>query len=182
MPRSHYYSGRSGGAGNLSIAAMFSAFSLLFLYLASVLPGMQIVLYFLSSIFVMGIMLEESYGLAILSAMVVSVLGLLLLPDKILLLPYVFFFGHYGIGKYLIEKRFGKVSAMVLKYIYFNIALALLYFTAQSLLFAQLPFNLPLYMFIIIMEVIFLVYDFLFSKATLFYDERLRKRLKGSYF
>ena len=180
MPSSHYY--RGGGAGGLSLASMFSAFSLLFLYLASILPGVQIVLYFLSSIFVMGIMLEERYGLALLSVLAVSLLGFWLLPDKVLLLPYVFFFGHYGIGKYLIEKKRKRASAMLLKYVYFNIALAALYFTARSLLLSQIPFELPLIAFIILMQVIFLVYDFLFSKVTLFYNDRIRKRLKGSYY
>jgi hypothetical protein len=179
MPSSRYY---SGGAGVLSLAAMFSAFSLLFLYLASLLPSVQLVMYFLSSVFVMGLMLEESYGSAVLSVMVVSVLGLLILPDKTLLLPYVFFFGHYGIGKYLIEKRRRRASAMVLKYIYFNIALALLYFTAKSLLFSQIPFDLPLIAFIIVLEIAFLVYDFLFSKVTLYYNERIRRKLKGTHF
>ena len=179
MSSSRYY---GGGAGNVSLAAMFSAFSLLFLYLASLLPGVQIIMYFLSSIFVMGIMLEESYGLAVLAAMVVSILGLLLLPDKTLLLPYVFFFGHYGIGKYLIEKRQRRGAAMLLKYVYFNAAMAALYFTASSLLFAQIPFELPLWAFIVAMEVLFLIYDFLFSKVTHYYDERIRRRLKGSYF
>ncbi len=181
MPSSHYY--RGGGAGALSIAAMFSAFSLLFLFLASILPGVQIIMYFLSSIFVMGIMLEERYGLALLSVAAVSLLGFWILADKMLLLPYVFFFGHYGIGKYLIEKKQRRHGpAMVLKYIYFNIALATLYFTARSLLLSQIPFEIPLIVFVILMQVIFLVYDFLFSKVTVFYNERLRKRLKGSYF
>ena len=180
MPSSHY--NRGGGAGGLSLASMFTAFSLLFLYLASILPGVQIVLYFLSSIFVMGIMLEERYGLALLSFAVVSLLGFWLLADKAMLLPYVLFFGHYGIGKYLIEKKRKRAPAMVMKYVYFNIALAALYFTARTLLFSQIPFELPLIAFIILMQIIFLVYDFLFSKVTLFYNDRIRNRLKGSYF
>lgn len=181
MPTSHYYN-RGGGASSLSLAAMFSAFSLLFLFLASILPGVQIILYFLSSIFIMGIMLEERYGLALISFAAVSLLGFWILADKTLLLPYVLFFGHYGIGKYLIEKKRKRGSAMVLKYIYFNLALAALYFTARSLLLSQIPFEMPLVLFIIIMQFIFLVYDFLFSKVTLFYNDRLRKRLKGSYY
>lgn len=179
MPSSHYYN-RSGGAGDLSLASMFSAFSLLFLFLASILPGVQIIMYFLSSIFVMGIMLEERYGLALISVIAVSLLGFWILADKTMLLPYVFFFGHYGIGKYLIEKRRRRGSAMIIKYIYFNLALAALYFTARSLLLSQIPFELPLAAFIIIMQFIFLVYDFLFSKVTLFYNDRIRRRLKGS--
>lgn len=176
----HYH--RGGSSGIFSLALMFSAFSLLFLYLVWLLPGLQLILYLLSSLFVMGIMIEERTGAAVLSAMAVSLLGLLILPDKTLLLPYVFFFGHYGIGKYLIEKRRRTSSGVALKLVYFNAALALLYFTAPSRLFALLPFDLPLVAFIVIMEAVFLAYDFLFSRAALFYDDRVRRSLTGSHF
>lgn len=177
-----YYGGSSGGAGILSLASMFSAFSLLFLVLAAFLPSVQLAMFFISSLFVMGLMLEGSTGAAVLSVMVVTVLGLLILPDKTLLLPYVFFFGHYGIGKYLIERRRGKAAAMFLKYVYFNVGMGLVYFFARALLLEQIPFDLPLAGFIIILEAGFLLYDYLFSKATLYYNERIRRRLRGSRF
>ena len=176
----HYH--RGGGSGIFSLTLMFSAFSLLFLVLVWLLPGLQLILYLTSSLFVMGVMLEERTGAAVLSAMAVSLLGLLILPDKTLLLPYVFFFGHYGIGKYLIEKRRRTASGVVLKLVYFNAALALLYFTVPSRLFALLPFDLSLIAFIVVMEVIFLVYDFLFFKAALFYEDRVRRYLTDSHF
>jgi hypothetical protein len=161
---------------------MFSVFSLLFLFLVWLLPNLQLILYFASSLFVMGILLEENAGAAVLSAMAVSLLGLLILPDKALLMPYVFIFGHYGIGKYLIERRHRTGSAVVLKMVYFNAGLVLLYFTVPSRLFALLPWELPLIGFVVVMEIAFLVYDFLFSKAAQFYDNRIRKHLAGSHF
>lgn len=179
MPHFH----RRGGPGIFSLALMFSAFSLLFLFLVWLLPDLQLILYLVSSLFVMGIMLEESPGAAVLSAMAVSLLGLLILPDKILLLPYVFFFGHYGIAKYLIERRRRQgAGSVVLKLVYFNAGLALLYFTVPSRLFALLPWDLPLIGFIVVMEIVFLAYDFLFSKAAQFYENRVRRSLTGSHF
>jgi hypothetical protein len=176
----HYH--RGGGSGIFSLTLMFSAFSLLFLYLVWLLPALQLIVYLVSSLFVMGIMLEERTGAAVLSAMAVFLLGLLILPDKTLLLPYVFFFGHYGIGKYLIERRRRTASSVVLKLVYFNGALALLYFTVPLRLFALLPFDLPLVAFLVVLEAVFLVYDFLFSKIARFYDDRIRRRLTGSFF
>jgi len=176
----HYH--RGSGSDIFSITLMFSALSLLFLYLVWLLPGLQFLFYLISSLFVMGIMLEERTGAAVISAAAVSLLGLLILPDKTMLLPYVYFFGHYGIGKYLIEKRRRTASTVVVKLVYFNAALALLYFTVPERLFALLPSGLPLAAFIIIVEAIFLFYDFLFSKAALYYIGRVRRHLTGSHF
>ncbi len=52
-------------AHRISLTAMFATMSLLFLYLASVLPTMRIAMYFLSSVFVMGLVVEEEIGLAL---------------------------------------------------------------------------------------------------------------------
>ena len=46
-------------AHRVSLTAMFAAMSLLFLYMAAVLPTMRFSMYFLSSIFIMGLILEE---------------------------------------------------------------------------------------------------------------------------
>jgi hypothetical protein len=85
---------------------MFASLSLLFLYLAS-LPGnpVSVAMYFLSSVFVMGLVLEEEIGLAFLMFAVVSLLSLPLMDLQIYVVPYILFFGHYGIGKYYIETR-----------------------------------------------------------------------------
>ena len=173
---------RGGNSGIFSLSLMFSAFSLLFLFLAWLLPGLQLAMYFLSSVSVMGIMLEENPGAAVLSAVAVSLLGLLILPDRTFLLPYVFIFGHYGIGKYLIEKKRRTAPAVLLKLVYFNAGLTLLYFLAPSTLFSLLPFDLPVVAFFVVLEAVFLVYDFLFSRAAQFYDDHVRRRLTGSHF
>jgi hypothetical protein len=176
----HYH--RNGGAGTFSLSLMFSAFSLLFLYLAWLLPVVQLAMLFISSVFVMGIMIEERTGAAFISAVAVSLLGFLILPEKTFILPYIIFFGHYGIGKYLIEKKRSSISAMAFKLIYFGAALVLMYFAAPSRLFALLPFELPPAAFFAVMVVIFLVYDFLFSKVAQLYDDRIRRYFTGSHF
>ncbi len=176
----HYH--RSGVAGIFSLTLMFGAFSLLFLYLAWLLPVAQLAMFFISSVFVMGIMIEERTGAAILCVVSVSLLGFLILPEKTFILPYVFFFGHYGIGKYLIERKRTSISAIAFKIIYFGAALALMYFLFPSRLFALLPFDLPQAAFFVVMGLFFLAYDFLFSKVAQFYDDRIRRHLTGSYF
>ncbi len=173
MPRFHRTAHR------VSLTAMFAAMSLLFLYLASVLPTMRIAMYFLSSVFVMGLVIEEEIGLAIMMFVGVSLMSLLLMPNILRVLPYVFFFGHYGIGKYYIQTRIkDKIAAYIVKLIYYNVAVALVYLLAQQIIFEDiLESGIAFWLFVVLAEVAFVIYDFLYDKVTSFYFNNLRRLL-----
>lgn len=165
---------------NISLAAMFAAMTLIVLYLASILPQLRLTLYFLSSIFVAGLLVENQPGMAMMLYVVVSGLGLLIVPGLFYVLPYVLLFGHYGIGKYFIERLRDKVAAYVLKLAYFNLALAAIYFLvlkADLLLAGELVAELPLWLVIVLAQVAFVIYDFLYSKLTMFYAQKIRRKI-----
>lgn len=165
-------------AHRVSLTAMFAAMSLVFLYLASVLPAGRVVSYFLSSVFVMGLVLEEEIGLAWLMFAVVSALSLLLMPDILRVVPYVLFFGHYGIGKYYIQTRVrDKVMAYILKLLYYNAALVLTYLLAKSVIEQDVLNLAPFWVVIIIAEIAFVVYDYAYTKATTYYFNNIRRLL-----
>ena len=165
-------------AHRVSLTAMFAAMSLLFLYLAAVLPTMRLAMFFLSSIFIMGLILEEEIGLAFLMYIAVSALGLLfLLPHIVYVLPYVIFFGHYGIGKYYIETRIkDKVVGYIIKLLYYNVALVLIYLLAQAALKEMLD-ALPIWALLLIAEAAFVIFDYLFTKVTAYYFNNIRRYL-----
>ena len=165
-------------AHRVSMTAMFSAMSLLCMYLSSIIPFLSITLLFLSSVFVMGLLMEEEVALSFMMFAVVSGLSLLLMPLT-KALPYIIFFGHYGIGKYLIEKRIkDKVVRYVLKLIYFNVALVLAYLFVRSLFLSDIEgTGLPLWAIIVIAEAAFIIYDFLFTKAAGYYFNNIRRFL-----
>ena len=173
MPRFHRTAHR------ISLTAMFAALSLLFLYMASVLPTMRIAMYFLSSVFVMGLVIEEEIGLAMLMYAAVSLLSLLLMPNILRVVPYVLFFGHYGIGKYYIQTRIkDKVIGYSLKLLYYNLALVLIYLLARQILIEDIfASGISFWLFIVIAEVAFVVYDFAFAKVTTFYFNNIRRFL-----
>lgn len=166
-------------AHRVSLTAMFASMSLLFLYLASVLPTMRVAMYFLSSVFVMGLVIEEEIGLAILMYIGVSLMSLLLMPNILRVLPYVLFFGHYGIGKYYIQSRVkDKVAAYIIKLIYYNVAVALIYLLARQIITEDvLNSGIAFWLFVVLAEVAFVIYDFLFDKVTAFYFNNLRRML-----
>jgi len=173
MPRFHRTAHR------VSLTAMFASMSLLFLYLASVLPTGRIAMYFLSSVFVMGLVVEEEIGLSVLMYIGVSLMSLLLLPNILRVLPYVLFFGHYGIGKYYIQTRIkDKVAAYIVKLIYYNMALGLIYLLAQKIILEDvLSTGIAFWLFVVLAEVAFVIYDYLFDKVTAFYFNNLRRLL-----
>jgi hypothetical protein len=166
-------------AHRVSLTAMFASMSLVFLYLASVLPTMRIVAYFLSSVFVMGLVLEEEIGLSFLMFAVVSLLSMLLMPNILRVVPYVLFFGHYGIGKYYIQTRVkDKVVRYILKLLYYNVALVLMYLLAREVIEQDLlDIGIAFWLVIIIAEAAFVLYDYLFTKVTAYYFNNIRRLL-----
>jgi hypothetical protein len=161
----------------ISLAAMLGAFTLLFLYIASVIPTGRFAVYFLSSVFVAALMVEYDTGLAFLMFVAVSLLSFLILPDRTRVFYYILFFGHYGIGKHFIEKIKDKVVAFVLKLLYFNAAMGLMYLLATKLLVADTVSPLPVWVLLIIAQIVFVVYDYLYSMVTQFYVQHIRKWL-----
>jgi hypothetical protein len=170
-------------AHRVSLTAMFASMSLLFLYIASI-PGspVSIAMYFLSSVFVMGLVLEEEIGLAFLMFAAVSLLSLLLMPDRLMVIPYIIFFGHYGIGKFFIETHIrDKIVRYIVKLLYYNVALILVYLIAQVVssqaLDNLIAFNISLWLLIPLAEIAFVLYDFLFTKVTGYYFNNMRRFL-----
>jgi hypothetical protein len=170
------------GTRKITLSAMLGAFTLLFLYLASIVPAGKLAFYFLSSVFIAGLVVEHETGYAFLMFVAVALLSFLIIPNRVRVLYYVLFFGHYGIGKHYIEKIRDKITAFILKLLYFNAAVALiyvisLYILGQNLILQDVGFSLPIVVLILIAQVVFVVYDYLYSLVTQYYYQKIRKWL-----
>ena len=161
----------------ISLTAMFCALSLITLYLAAIVPVGRIPLYFISSLFVSGLLVEGKPGLAALLYLITSGLGALIVPGVISVLPYVLLFGHYGIGKYFFEKIDNRVVSYVCKLLYWNVCLALIYFLAFDVLIQGTFANMALWLLIALGQVAFVAFDYIYSKTMLFYARVIRRRL-----
>lgn len=159
-----------GGIGNL--------LTIVSLYLASVLPTNRIFFLGLSSVFLAIIVVEFGTKAAILNYVSVSILGFLILPNKITLLPYIFFLGYYGIIKLYIEKLNNFIVEWVLKLVAFNGGLYVIYTFAHSILLGDISIELPIWALIIIAQIIFIVYDYGYSVAIWYYKRKLRNIIK----
>ena len=105
-----------------------------------------------------------------------ALLGVLLLPDKGCTLLYVLFFGLYPMVKYAVERLRRLPVELVLKLAFFNLILVIFLFGFSALLFPLLPerMHVPLSLFGL-GNVVFLIYDYGFSKLITYFASRIRK-------
>ncbi|HWQ59145.1 MAG TPA: hypothetical protein VN540_08985 [Clostridia bacterium] len=167
----------------ITIGAMCTALSVLSLYASSTLPTLKLAFYFLSSVFVYMLAEQEAYGAAVLSFAATGLLGFLILPDKLYLIPYVGLLGHYGIFRTWFDKRTeDKLLRFFLCMLYCNIVAALglvasiyvLYVDVKALLGA-LP--VPPWLLIPALEVGFALFDLLYWLCQKIYVERVKNHI-----
>jgi len=159
------------------MAAMAASLSLVCLYLASIAPTLRITLYVLSSLFVAALLIEGEIMMGWTIYLGVCVLGSVLIQDKMRLLPYIVFFGNYGIVKYYIEKLGSLVGEYMLKLIYWNVVIALMVALTRQMLLADIQLDLPIWSIMVAAQLFFLLYDYVFSRIIEFYFFRIRKHV-----
>lgn len=154
-------------------AGLFAALTLLLLYFAVILPFHVLFFTFLSS-FPMALLYRRSQlSTALLFFVTTALLSLILFPHP-RLLPYLLFFGHYGLAKVYFEERGGKRS-FFFKILYFNLSLFLGWVFLRPLLLPLMPTIRPL-LLLLSLQIFFLLYDYTFTRAL----SLIHSRLKGA--
>lgn len=159
----------------LTLSALFSALSLISLYIASVWPTGQLGLAAFASLFVMAAVIESGLLSGVYVYVISSALAVLLLPTKTAPLLYVLFFGFYPMLKYLIERLKKKPLQWVIKLLVFNVSLCVIYFILKVLVFDFADTPLGAAVLVIGSNVIFALFDYGFSKVIGFYMERIHR-------
>lgn len=159
----------------VALGGVMLALLLMTLFLASFLPGVELTLYAISSVFTAIIILETNIKGGTLFYFASALMALALIPNKLAILPYLFLFGFYGILKYLIEKIAKLPIEIILKLLIFNISLGTGLFIFKEAFVANI--RLPEYSnFILIIagQFMFLLYDYIFSLIIGFYSRRFK--------
>lgn len=164
---------------HIAVAFMFTALTLLALYIADIIPVGRLAVLLFSSFFVYAIMMESMYIGAFLCFGAVVFLGYLILPDKAGMVPYIALFGHYGIFRFLIGRITGVGVAFILKLLYFNAGMAVIYFFGGGWLLENIPWNFSPIILILLTQVIYVVYEIVFGRLAQYYMEQGRVKLMG---
>ena len=162
----------------IALNGILGAFAVICTLLAVILPTNKMSFYALSSFFMAVIVIESGIRAGFLFYISTCILSFIIIPDKLGVLPYVIFFGLYGIVKYYIEKLGRIIQEYILKFVYFNICLGIAWFTVSKLFEFSLPVELPWWVPVIGIEVVFFLYDVVYTLFISYYREKLKPRLK----
>ena len=99
----------------IALGGICLALTVIFLFGGSIVPGIELTLFAISSLFTAVMILETGVKGGVLLYAGAVLLGFAIIPNKLAMIPYAFFFGYYGIVKYYIEKLPGRWIQLALK-------------------------------------------------------------------
>ena len=159
----------------ISLGGICLALAVILMFGATFVPGVELTLFALSSLLTIVMIIETGVGGGLLVYAGACILGFLLIPGKVAIVPYVFFFGYYGIVKFYIEKIKSGVVQISLKLFFFAALMCLGILLFKSILAEgiHLP-DYPTAVLIVGGTIFLLLYDYILTFIINFYQRRLR--------
>ena len=162
----------------IAFIGIFTGAAVVLLYMSAIMPTGKLTLYFLASLPVAFAVIEFGTGAGIALYFTTCALSVLVAGNIYGIVPFMLFFGHYPIFKYIIEKGRQAAVEVLLKLAVFNISGLLWYLLFKSLFIAALPLQFTkssvlLVGFIVALQILFFIYDYAFSRLLFYYKSRL---------
>ncbi|MDK2805473.1 MAG: hypothetical protein PWQ94_637 [Thermoanaerobacterium sp.] len=164
-------------AKSLSLGGVIAALNMVILFIASVMPTSRLFFLVVSS-FAISIMVIETGSIGgLVFYLATSILSLILIPNKLISVYYICFFGFYGIIKsYIEKKRFRMYMELALKLIVFNISLFVVYIIFSRIFMMKVFVTaLPFIAIFILLQISFLVYDYVYTVFISFYYKNAKR-------
>lgn len=170
---------------NIALCGLISALGVVIMMITAIIPTTTYAMPAMASLLLTVIVIETDKKWALASYFVVSVLSLLLVPDKESVTFYILFFGYYPIYKQIIESKIKHLWLQwLLKILVFSISAIIIYFIAILILgvpadeFTVFGINVPL-LFLIAGIAVFIIFDRAMTRVIVAYVIKLRKKLFG---
>jgi hypothetical protein len=169
-----------------ALGGMLAALSVVIMLMTLAFPFLSITLPVLAGLILLIAVIEGGAVLSLEIYAVVSIISLLLLADKQAALFYAVFFGYYPVIKEKTERLKNRLLEWLIKLVVYNMALTIFYFAAEILFgigledFAAFG-KYALIAFFIILNIVFVMYDFVFTKIITVYMLSIRRYIKKYY-
>ena len=156
------------------MGGVVAALSLVLMFLSSVIPFGTFAFPTIAGILLILLVINLGYGYAAAVYFVTAVLSFLLVTDKEAVLYYAAFLGFYPIVKSLIERIPSKVVQYIVKIALFNVCIIAAFYIGLTVLsipkesFTLFGVYLP-WLFLIIGNVFFILYDLCVTKIVTIY-------------
>ena len=154
----------------IALGGICLALTVVFIFAGSIVPGIELTMFAISSLFVAVMIMESGVRAGVILYAAALLLGFILVPNKLAMIPYAFFFGYYGILKFFIEKLKNAVLQVVIKAAFFAVVMCVGLLAFKELLLGAI--SLPDVAGILMM----LVYDYIYTLLINFYLKRIKNR------
>ena len=167
---------------SLAFSSVIAALSLVFMFITTFIPVGTYALPCVAGALLAAVVLESGYLSASLVYIVVSVLSFFFVADKEAVLYYVAFLGFYPILKGLFERIKVGLLQYILKFAVFNICIVAAFCIGLFVLsipkesFELFGMYLP-WVFLMLGNIVFIVYDFCLTRLITTYADIWRKRI-----
>lgn len=173
---------------SLAVSGVFTAFSIVFMLIANVIPTLSMVAPSFASLFVFVVLAECGTTIAVMLYIAISLLGMILVPDKTIVLWFILLFGHYPLLKVKIEQCKSKLWAYVIKFLLLNsllaVTIALFHLVFPVASGSEELETLGIWMlliYIVLGQVAFFFYDRLLTNLLKAYPIYMRRFLPKHY-
>lgn len=163
-------------AKTISLCGIFCIFVVLALCIGSTVPIFLLAGYMIGSLFTALVVMETNLLSGFAFFIAASFLTFFLSPNKLVVGPYLLFFGHYGLWKWILDQKRNKVLRWTLKMVVVGICLILMLITCRGLI-GQFRITNSVFLFFV-GEVLYLVYDYMFDRALTIYRRRIQRMIK----
>ena len=176
---------------DLALGGILIALTSIILYSTSILPISTISILTVASAIIPVCIIRSNVKNAIFVYVASSILAIFLVPINISIM-YILFFGIFGVIKYYIESLDKLILEYILKLIFFNIVFLIGFILIQSILGVNLIAGLEtmianfvdtsirsttLIVIWIIIQPVFLIYDYAMTMIIDFYMKRIHKNV-----
>lgn len=162
----------------IALTGILSAFIVIVLFLESITPTGRLGFYVLAGFILSVIILENGVNWAWAAYVVTCAAGLLIIPEKLNILPYILFFGVYAMLKFHIESLRKPWIEILLKFAAFNLFLWPAWSIAKIFIPPSLTQGTMIIVAVIVLQVAFTVYDILFTAWIRFYFEKIAPKVR----
>lgn len=157
----------------VAYSGILLALNIILLILVNIIPMNTLFLLGLASLPIAIVIMEYGPKAGILFYIGSVLLSFMIMANKAQWILYVFTFGIYGLVKYIIEKDRSFIQEYILKLLVANILIIFAYIILKE--FVYIPINIFL---ILIFEISFIIYDFVYSQFIDFYNDKFRRFIK----
>ena len=166
----------------IALTGIFTALAAASLFLENIFPTGKLGFYVLAGFILSVVIMECGLFFGWISYGAVSVLSLLVVPEKTAVVPYFLFFDIYSLVKSHIEKLNRRIPEWVLKFLFFNISLYFMWNIAGLLgLVPQgLIDTLSIYGVILVLQAVFFVFDWIFTLWIQYYLKKISPKIHAT--